>query len=182
MTRIGFVTTAFAFAMLTMWIANASAEDCDCPQCGVKICVAEAEKTKVKKTTFSVEEKDVCIPRFNWPWQKSCPPKCGHVRTVCVLKKGSRECESCGYKWEFTTVPAAPSPSCILKSGSHRLHKVLGQRAKRRDAACETGSDNGCATGWETYSTDSENTQSLAVPEEYKDETEKGAVESVLKN
>lgn len=117
--------------MLTLVSAKSMAQEkgcCDCPDCGHKVCIAKPTTTKVSKTVYSVEKKDVCIPRFRFPWQiKSgcngsncdascdsqggecgCAPRCGRVRTVKVLKKKKIECEKCGYKWEITTVESTP--------------------------------------------------------------------------
>ncbi|MGE0609617.1 MAG: hypothetical protein AB7O62_21175 [Pirellulales bacterium] len=72
-----------------------------CPQCGHKYCVAVPEKITEKKHCWNVECKDVCIPRFKWPWECCCtPPKCSRARTVKVLKKHEYECEKCGCRWE----------------------------------------------------------------------------------
>jgi hypothetical protein len=76
-----------------------------CPQCDNKVCVPTPETTKVKKYCWEIECKDICIPKFKWPWECCCDaPECGQVKTVKVLKKVEYECEECGYKWEIKSV------------------------------------------------------------------------------
>lgn len=87
-----------------------------CPQCDNKICVAQPETTKQKKHCWEVECKDICIPRFKWPWECcDVPPRCGQVKTVKVLKKKEYECEKCGYKWEVKTVDCDCCPTAPTK-------------------------------------------------------------------
>ena len=125
------IRNIFLIAILAMLAGKAVAQKdgcCDCPECGHKVCVVKAENKKVKKTVFAVEKKDICIPRFRFPWQPKpnvCGPqcdsncdssagcgcasgRCGRVRTVKVLKKKSIECDKCGYKWEVMTVASQP--------------------------------------------------------------------------
>ena len=75
-----------------------------CPQCASKVCVAVPETVKEKRHCWKVECKEICIPKFRWPWQACCTPQCGKVKTVKVLKKVEYECEHCGYQWEIKTV------------------------------------------------------------------------------
>ena len=42
---------------------------CSCPECGHKVCIAKPVTKTTKKTVFNVEKKDICIPRFRFPWQ-----------------------------------------------------------------------------------------------------------------
>ena len=86
-----------------------------CPGCGS--CKSEAKLEKDKKTTFTVECKEICIPPVQFPWSKCKPAKCGYVKAVRVLKKGSKPVEKCTYEWtvekcdEKTAVqPVAPQP------------------------------------------------------------------------
>jgi len=76
-----------------------------CPDCGCKTCRVERETIKEKKHCWEIECKDVCIPKFKWPWEDCCClPECGRVRTVKKLKKVEYECEKCGYKWTIEQV------------------------------------------------------------------------------
>lgn len=68
-----------------------------CPGCGV--CKSEAKLVKVKKTTFSVASEEVCVPPVQLPWFKCKPISCGFVKSVRVLKKGSKTVEECQYEW-----------------------------------------------------------------------------------
>ncbi|MEX0728098.1 MAG: hypothetical protein WEB58_01210 [Planctomycetaceae bacterium] len=67
-----------------------------CPGCGV--CQSEAKIVKVKKTTFTVEREEVCVPPVQIPWLRCKPISCGFVKSVCVLKKGSKTVEECQYE------------------------------------------------------------------------------------
>ena len=100
-------------------------DDCaDCGPTGVKICCPTAETKKVEKTVYSVEEKEICVPRFRWPWQKCQEPKCGYVRTINVLTKDKEKSEKCGYKWEIEAADECASGSCATGScaiGSRKL-------------------------------------------------------------
>lgn len=88
----------------------AGPKDCHvCPQCASKVCVPIPEKGKENRYCWKVEYKDICIPKFRWPWQMCCAPECGKVRTVKVLKKVEYECEHCGYQWEIKTVGCSSS-------------------------------------------------------------------------
>jgi len=70
-----------------------------CPRCD-KVCCPTPEMIKEKKHCWQVECKEICIPAIKGPFAPCCEaPKCGHVRTVKVLKKVEYECEHCGYKW-----------------------------------------------------------------------------------
>lgn len=96
-----------AFAIVGLAVTWASADQWaprGCPECGCKTCVATPETTKVKKHCWEVECKDICIPRFRWPWESCCEPACARVKTVKVLKKKEYECEKCGYKWTVQSV------------------------------------------------------------------------------
>jgi hypothetical protein len=80
-----------------------------CPQCEYKVCVPTPTMLKEKKTVFSCECKDICIPAIRGPFAPCCvPPRCGWVRTVKVLKTTEIECEHCGYKWEVQSVGCEP--------------------------------------------------------------------------
>lgn len=98
-------------AALAMVLATAGwgvADHCGprgCPECGCKTCVPTPETKKVKKHCWEVDCKDVCIPKFKWPWEPCCSePRCGRVRSVKVLIKKEYECEECGYKWTVQCV------------------------------------------------------------------------------
>ena len=76
-----------------------------CPSCHSKACCPEPTEITVENHCWEVECKDICIPKFKWPWDSCCePPKCGKVRTVKVLKKVEKECKECGYKWTVKDV------------------------------------------------------------------------------
>jgi hypothetical protein len=76
-----------------------------CPDCGNKVCMATPTTIKDKKTAYSCECKDICIPGVKGPFAPCCePPSCGRVRTIKVLKKTEYECARCGYKWEVKSV------------------------------------------------------------------------------
>lgn len=95
-----------------------------CPNCD-GCCKLEVSEGKEKKHYWSVETKQICVPRFVFPWQnksrgKPCAKgKCGcgkkscsggngcktvshngsYIRTICTLKKNSYECPTCEYEW-----------------------------------------------------------------------------------
>jgi hypothetical protein len=76
-----------------------------CPDCGHKQCCPTPAMVKEKKTIYSCECKDICIPGVKGPFAPCCEaPSCGRVRTIKVLRKMEIECEHCGYKWEVRSV------------------------------------------------------------------------------
>lgn len=76
-----------------------------CPECGCAVCEPTPTTLKEKKTVYSCECKEICIPGVTGPFAPCCePPHCGKVRTVKVLKKTEIECEKCGYKWSVKHV------------------------------------------------------------------------------
>lgn len=78
-----------------------------CPHCEHRACAPTPTTIVEKKHCWEVECKDICVPKFKWPWEKcDSPPPCGRVKTVKELKKVEYECEKCGYKWE------APPRNC----------------------------------------------------------------------
>ena len=102
---MGITRTIMVVATVVIVSPAASAGKCSqCPQCGEKVCKVRWEPTTVDKHCYEVECKDVCIPRFRWPWQMCCDPKCGRVKTVNVMKKVDYTCKSCGCVWEVTCV------------------------------------------------------------------------------
>lgn len=155
--------------VLFVYTADTFANDgCCCPECGTKTCIAKPVTKKVKKTVFNVEKKDICIPKFRFPWQMKknnaatagcdsscdssngacgksdcgCAPKCGRVITVKVLKKKSIECEKCGYEWEITTVESVPCDTC--QTGFRRGIGMRGRAANcDSSAACDSSYFNG---------------------------------------
>lgn len=146
---IRFILLAGALALMAEKTIAQNDGCCDCPECGRKVCTGKVEMKKVKKTLFSVEKKDICIPKIRFPWQIRrdncgtqcdsscdangncgiCQPLCGRVKTVKVLKKRSIECDKCGYKWEITTVESTP----CCNSGS--------LRRGRGNTACDSALD-----------------------------------------
>lgn len=162
------IRSLLMIGILLLHGAAAYAEDgcCSCPECGAKVCVAKPVTKSVKKTVYSVEKKDICIPRFRFPWQMKkgcggacdangcdsscdsagcgngcndcgCPPKCGRVKTVKVLKKKSIECKKCGYEWEIRTVESVPCEACGPGRG-------LGLRGGFKARICDS---NSCDSG-----------------------------------
>jgi hypothetical protein len=85
------------------------------------------EPTTQKHHNYTVERKEICVPRITLPrWADlfafrmrneqscksgsgdKCPTKvcnpaarCGYVKVVNVLKKHEYECDTCGYKWHI---------------------------------------------------------------------------------
>ena len=106
---------AVALAVVTVATAAAWAGDCSCPECGKKVCSAIPEEKTTTKDCYEVEHKEICIPRFRWPWEKCHEPKCGRVITVSVLKKVEYECHECGYRWEINCV----GPGCGVFDRDH---------------------------------------------------------------
>ena len=103
----------------------------DCPQCGHEVAVGFLQKSKEKKTVYSVSSKEiavpeVCLPRplFNCKAQlkelfsKKCSPDqpCGHcepqhcakhvrsgkLKVVNVLSERNVKCARCEYQWEVS--------------------------------------------------------------------------------
>ena len=70
-----------------------------CPQCDCQYCELDVKKGEVEKSSYKVEQKEVCVPAVRLPWKKNCPPKRSRVRTVNVLKKHKYKCPQCQYKW-----------------------------------------------------------------------------------
>jgi hypothetical protein len=76
-----------------------------CPDCGHKQCCPTPAVVKEKKTIYSCQCKDICIPGIKGPFAPCCEaPSCGRVRTIKVLRKMEIECQKCGYKWDVKSV------------------------------------------------------------------------------
>ena len=149
------------FGIVLLYGVEVFANDgcCNCPECGTKVCVAKPVTKTEKKTVFSVEKKDVCIPKVRFPWQvkrnnacgngscdsscdgagngcgAGCAPMCGRVRTIKVLKKKSIECKKCGYEWEIKTVESVP---CDSHGVALRMSSRMGTRARICDSSCDS--------------------------------------------
>lgn len=90
------------------------------PRCGFlpdKACVTTGRPATEEKSCWEVECTEVCIPAVRFPWEcrkgdgcsdcvSTLLPKCGRVRCVRKLKKGSYECDTC--KYEHTIVNCCP--------------------------------------------------------------------------
>lgn len=70
-----------------------------CPQCDCQFCELDVKKGEVEKSSYKVEQKEVCVPAVRLPWKRNCPPKRSKVRTVNTLKKHKYKCPKCEYKW-----------------------------------------------------------------------------------
>jgi hypothetical protein len=70
-----------------------------CPECECDSCVLKLDEIEVKKSCFKTEQKEICIPKIRFPWQKCCPPGTSKSKVVTVLKKHSYKCKECSYKW-----------------------------------------------------------------------------------
>lgn len=70
------IITATAIVALT---SSAGWADCtsSCPDCGAKACRAVPVTNTVKKHCYCVECKDICIPKFRWPWEMCKSKGCG---------------------------------------------------------------------------------------------------------
>ncbi|NOY41726.1 MAG: hypothetical protein GXP26_07820 [Planctomycetes bacterium] len=103
-----------------------------CSSCQSVCCPKPVEK-EVKKHSWKVSPKLVCIPAFRWPWDRFTVKKpgccdggdagcadsqanCGRVRCVNVLEKHEYTCNECGYEWDIKRV---------CTSSGHR--KAVGQ-------------------------------------------------------
>ena len=69
------------------------------PQCDCQYCELDVKKGEVAKSSFKVEQKEVCVPAVRLPWKKNCPPTKSKVRTINVLKKHKYKVPKCEYKW-----------------------------------------------------------------------------------
>lgn len=130
-------------AFLTVTKAATAGDGCCCPDCGEKVCSFKWEEKDVKKHCYCVECKDICIPKFRWPWECCSEPKCGRVKTVNVLKKINYKCKACGYKWEVYSV----NKSCKCGCGNGNCNGSCGQDGcgcKTNSADC--GTKVGCCT------------------------------------
>ena len=94
------VVAALACIAVGSSIALAGGHGNCCPDCGCKVCVPSTEVVKEKKHCWTVDCKDICIPKAKWPWDTCCEPQCAKVKTVKVLKRVEYECEKCGCKWD----------------------------------------------------------------------------------
>ncbi len=97
--------------------------------CCEPVCCPRCVVGEVEKRCWNVKCKNVCIPRFRWPWEcrdkssggcdadcgcaeDTCcgdgrcgtPPKCGRVRTVNTLEQHKYTCKECGYEWDIKCV------------------------------------------------------------------------------
>ena len=122
MLRMRTLMLAFGIAMLSLHVPAYAACDgsgcdgvgCDagcgdccvaCPQCNTscKTCKLTVDEDEVSKHCWKVECEEICVPRFVFPWQKTCcNPHANNgacIRTVKVLKKHSYKCPECSYSW-----------------------------------------------------------------------------------
>ena len=116
MIRLKILLAAAALAFTAQ--AAVAGDRCCCPGCGKVVCVATCEPHAVDKYCYVVDRKHICIPRFRWPWQMCCRPKCSQVRTVNVLRKVDYECEHCGWVWKVMCVgkPCCGASGCAAGS------------------------------------------------------------------
>ena len=70
-----------------------------CPQCHNDDCCLQIKKVCEENSCYKTEQKVVCVPKIQWPWEKDCPPIRSQSRTVNVLKKHIYKCERCAYEW-----------------------------------------------------------------------------------
>ncbi|MFC1759530.1 hypothetical protein ACFL2H_12315 [Planctomycetota bacterium] len=99
-----------------------------CPECQLKV-----DQVDIDKHCWKVECKKICVPRFVFPWQKTCCDPCANngacTREVLVLKKHKYKCKGCEYSWTPT------DPTCDCDKGCC-------------DGGCATASCcDSCATG-----------------------------------
>ena len=101
-----------------------------CPDCGSAVCQPRLEQKREKKSTFDVECKEVCVPKFRWPWQMCRPPQCGYVKMVRVLRKVDYECTKCGYSWHVAYVGRGgrSGGDCTTVAGEKPGHSVSSAR------------------------------------------------------
>lgn len=73
-----------------------------CPSCDC-VCELKAETVDVDKHCWKIDCKTICVPRFVFPWKKSCCDPCAHngawTREINVLKKHKYTCPDCKYSW-----------------------------------------------------------------------------------
>jgi hypothetical protein len=73
-----------------------------CPSCDC-VCKLKAEMVDADKHCWKVECKKICVPKFVFPWKKSCCDPCAHngawTREINILKKHSYTCPKCEYSW-----------------------------------------------------------------------------------
>lgn len=78
-----------------------------CPECQLKV-----DQVDIDKHCWKVECKKICVPRFVFPWQKSCCDPCANngacTKEVLVLKKHKYKCKGCEYSW----TPTDPTCDC----------------------------------------------------------------------
>ena len=60
-----------------------------CPSCNKGCCKLDVSEGKVKKTYWTIETEDICVPRFVFPWQNCGLKK--HASCGC----GKRSCSGC---------------------------------------------------------------------------------------
>ena len=107
--------------------------DKSCDHCP---CYPTVEEVVVEKPCFEVECEQICVPKvtFPWPWLNRCcgckgkgkghggsngccGTRCGHIKTIRVLKTDSYECTECRCNWDVcgkgcskSAAPGAPAP------------------------------------------------------------------------
>ena len=113
-----------------------------CPQCDCQFCELDVKKGEVEKSSFKVEQKEVCVPAVRLPWKRNCPPTRSKVRTVNVLKKHKYKCPQCEYKWsvhgpeEFEEPEAAePTEAVKEEAAEPNGHGLTPEEIKEFDLA-----------------------------------------------
>jgi len=104
----------------------ASCDGGSCCSSDHAVCSPKRVTEEVKKHSWLVKPKLVCVPGFRWPWEcggksanhdcgdtcsgegcdrdKGCAPRCGYVRCVNVLEKHNYKCKKCAIEWEVKCV------------------------------------------------------------------------------
>ena len=114
---------AFLLAAIVLTAAGTvRAEHGDCDRCDndccedEKICCPQTVTKTVRESCFEVECKEICIPRFRFPWSKECESRCGRVRTIKVLKRRHYTFEKCVCRW--TIESSCPKCGDVHGSGA----------------------------------------------------------------
>lgn len=102
MKRIANLLVAAMCVSASAVLAGDCCQKCGCEDSCRKVCRAVPDVKKVKKTVWTHECHDICLPGRTHT--RDCEPTCGRVRTVKVLMKKEVTCDEPSWKWVVETV------------------------------------------------------------------------------
>ena len=127
------VRTLLAVTALFIAARSAVAGDRCCPDCGKKTCQPTWEEKTKKRHCYEVTCKDICIPKFRWPWEMCCDPKCDAAMAK-LLKYNKKRHDYFVIPKEPQETKVKPRPEAAEKRARKSLKRQRFLKALPRDA------------------------------------------------